>query len=173
MISTIGSLEKPDWHNFLSNRWILLKFYQEILWTLFYTGPASLAAHIKKAFKKSCTKVAVDFVSPENIRECLRLTEEFRQLPVNHRAREDKLEIKKMIIYAIDKAIIDLQELTKSQHWALPRLLPTGQTTQIQQQHIFYSLLDFHMHIHCLHPVVMAALKAIGSNFLEVAFEIK
>ncbi|KAJ6737853.1 JMJC DOMAIN-CONTAINING HISTONE DEMETHYLATION PROTEIN [Salix koriyanagi] len=44
---------------------------------------------------QSCTKVAVDFVSPENIRECLRLTEEFRQLPVNHRAREDKLEIKK------------------------------------------------------------------------------
>jgi hypothetical protein len=48
----MGSLEKPDWHYFLSNRWILLKFYQEILWTLFYTGPASLAAHIKKAFKK-------------------------------------------------------------------------------------------------------------------------
>ncbi|CAH2048005.1 unnamed protein product [Thlaspi arvense] len=41
---------------------------------------------------KSCTKVAVDFVSPENIHECLRLTEEFRQLPKNHRAREDKLE---------------------------------------------------------------------------------
>ncbi|XP_039061781.1 lysine-specific demethylase JMJ25-like [Hibiscus syriacus] len=42
---------------------------------------------------KSCTKVAVDFVSPENIKECLRLTEEFRQLPKNHRAREDKLEV--------------------------------------------------------------------------------
>jgi lysine-specific demethylase 3 len=41
---------------------------------------------------KSCTKVAVDFVSPENIHECLRLTEEFRQLPKNHKAREDKLE---------------------------------------------------------------------------------
>ncbi|KAF8109875.1 hypothetical protein N665_0090s0057 [Sinapis alba] len=41
---------------------------------------------------KSCTKVAVDFVSPENINECLRLTEEFRQLPKNHKAREDKLE---------------------------------------------------------------------------------
>ncbi|KAJ6376918.1 hypothetical protein OIU76_025967 [Salix suchowensis] len=65
---------------------------------------------------QSCTKVAVDFVSPENIRECLRLTEEFRHLPVNHRAREDKLEIKKMVIYAIDKAIVDLQELIKSQH---------------------------------------------------------
>lgn len=41
---------------------------------------------------QSCTKVAVDFVSPENINECLRLTEEFRQLPKNHKAREDKLE---------------------------------------------------------------------------------
>ncbi|KAJ0258020.1 Transcription factor jumonji [Hirschfeldia incana] len=41
---------------------------------------------------KSCTKVAVDFVSPENINECLRLTEEFRQLPKNHMVREDKLE---------------------------------------------------------------------------------
>ncbi|XP_013750220.1 lysine-specific demethylase JMJ25-like isoform X3 [Brassica napus] len=45
---------------------------------------------------KSCTKVAVDFVSPENIHECLRLTEEFRQLPKNHKAREDKLEALKM-----------------------------------------------------------------------------
>ncbi|KAH9610780.1 hypothetical protein KSS87_013716 [Heliosperma pusillum] len=41
---------------------------------------------------KSCTKVAVDFVSPENIKECLRLTEEFRRLPKFHKAREDKLE---------------------------------------------------------------------------------
>ncbi|KAJ4850026.1 hypothetical protein Tsubulata_014061 [Turnera subulata] len=59
----------------------------------------------------SCTKVAVDFVSPENVGECLRLTEEFRQLPKNHRAREDKLEIKKMIIYAIAQAVADLSEL--------------------------------------------------------------
>ncbi|KAF2303969.1 hypothetical protein GH714_025704 [Hevea brasiliensis] len=61
--------------------------------------------------KQSCTKVAVDFVSPENVQECLRLTKEFRQLPKNHRAREDKLEIKKMIIYAIAEAIKDLEEL--------------------------------------------------------------
>ncbi|XP_050232867.1 lysine-specific demethylase JMJ26-like [Mercurialis annua] len=61
---------------------------------------------------KSCTKVAVDFVSPENIHECLRLTEEFRHLPKNHRAREDKLEIKKMIIYAVEQAIKDLQEVS-------------------------------------------------------------
>ncbi|KAJ8761227.1 hypothetical protein K2173_001283 [Erythroxylum novogranatense] len=61
---------------------------------------------------KSCTKVAVDFVSPENVHQCLRLTEEFRQLPKNHKAREDKLEIRKMIIYAAAQALKDIEELT-------------------------------------------------------------
>ena len=42
---------------------------------------------------QSCTKVALDFVSPENVGECFRLTEEFRKLPVNHRSAEDKLEV--------------------------------------------------------------------------------
>lgn len=52
-----------------------------------------LADHILWIFTQSCTKVAVDFVSPENVQECLRLTKEFRLLPKNHRAREDKLEV--------------------------------------------------------------------------------
>jgi len=59
---------------------------------------------------KSCTKVALDFVSPESIQECIRVTEEFRQLPRNHRAKEDKLEIKKIIIHAISQVVNDLQE---------------------------------------------------------------
>lgn len=50
---------------------------------------------------QSCTKVAVDFVSPENIKECLRLTEEFRQLPKNHKAREDKLEASLFSLYQL------------------------------------------------------------------------
>ena len=58
-------------------------------------------------FPQSCTKVAVDFVSPENIKECLRLTEEFRQLPKNHRAREDKLEVYPFIDVLI-QTIFDL-----------------------------------------------------------------
>lgn len=64
---------------------------------------------------KSCTKVAVDFVSPENIQECLRLTEEFRKLPKFHRAREDKLEIKKMILHAVNQAIKGLEELHQTE----------------------------------------------------------
>jgi len=51
---------------------------------------------------QSCIKVALDFVSPENVGECFRLTEEFRTLPINHRSTEDKLEVcQTFIIYLI------------------------------------------------------------------------
>ncbi|XP_051128190.1 lysine-specific demethylase JMJ26-like isoform X2 [Andrographis paniculata] len=59
---------------------------------------------------KSCTKVAADFVSPENLHECLKLAEEFRKLPINHRAREDKLEVKKMILHAVNQTVEDLEK---------------------------------------------------------------
>ncbi|CAN1283238.1 Lysine-specific demethylase JMJ27 [Linum perenne] len=54
-------------------------------------------------------KVASDFVSPENVGECIRLTEEFRLLPMNHRSKEDKLQVKKMCLYAMDEAVQILQ----------------------------------------------------------------
>ncbi|XP_077213058.1 lysine-specific demethylase JMJ27-like [Tasmannia lanceolata] len=57
---------------------------------------------------KSCIKVALDFVSPENVHECVRVTEEFRVLPKDHWAKEDKLEVKKMTLHAIDKAMNDI-----------------------------------------------------------------
>ncbi|XP_062194310.1 lysine-specific demethylase JMJ26-like isoform X2 [Phragmites australis] len=65
---------------------------------------------------KSCTKIALDFVSPENIQQCISLTEDFRRLPKNHRAKEDKLEVKKMIIYAVDHAL----EILKGQRCPSP-----------------------------------------------------
>ncbi|KAG0451430.1 hypothetical protein HPP92_026235 [Vanilla planifolia] len=65
---------------------------------------------------KSCTKVALDFVSPENVNQCISLTEDFRLLPLNHRAKEDKLEIKKMIIYAVNSAVTALQSVEDSKH---------------------------------------------------------
>ncbi|KAL5988520.1 hypothetical protein ACLOJK_036285 [Asimina triloba] len=58
---------------------------------------------------RSCLKVALDFVSPENLQECFRLTEEFRKLPQEHRANEDKLEIKKMVLHAVDSVVKDLE----------------------------------------------------------------
>ncbi|KAK9110157.1 hypothetical protein Sjap_018217 [Stephania japonica] len=62
---------------------------------------------------KSCLKVALDFVSPENVEECIRLTEDFRMLPENHRAKEDKLEVKKMTLHAVKKAVKTLEKLRK------------------------------------------------------------
>ncbi|CAA0824687.1 transcription factor jumonji (jmjC) domain-containing protein [Striga hermonthica] len=50
--------------------------------------------------RQSCTKVAVDFVSPDNIQECIRLTQEFRKLPNTHRSKQDILEVKKLAVYA-------------------------------------------------------------------------
>ncbi|GAV66193.1 JmjC domain-containing protein/WRC domain-containing protein [Cephalotus follicularis] len=61
--------------------------------------------------RKSCIKVALDFVSPENVQECIRLTEEFRLLPKNHRAKEDKLEVKKMALYAVSQAVREANNL--------------------------------------------------------------
>ncbi|CAJ1972237.1 unnamed protein product [Sphenostylis stenocarpa] len=63
--------------------------------------------------RKSCIKVALDFVSPENVQECIKLTEEFRLLPKGHRSKEDKLEIKKMALYAADVAITEATKLMR------------------------------------------------------------
>ncbi|RYR53445.1 hypothetical protein Ahy_A06g028561 [Arachis hypogaea] len=47
---------------------------------------------MKMNYKVSCIKVALDFVSPENLGECFRLIEEFCTLLINYRSSEDKLE---------------------------------------------------------------------------------
>ncbi|GAU18062.1 hypothetical protein TSUD_51730 [Trifolium subterraneum] len=60
---------------------------------------------------KSCIKLGFDFVSPESVGECFRLTEEFRQLPVNHRCARDKLEVKKMTLYAMLDVVKKLEEV--------------------------------------------------------------
>ncbi|MQM00970.1 hypothetical protein Taro_033709 [Colocasia esculenta] len=87
--------------------------------------PAGCAHQVRNL--KSCIKVALDFVSPENVGECIRLTGEFRRLPEDHRAKEDKLEkqngsnrfgilimVKKMTVYAIKKAMEKLDKYTQS-----------------------------------------------------------
>lgn len=61
--------------------------------------------------RQSCIKVALDFVSPENVQECIRLTEEFRLLPKTHRSKEDKLEVKKMALYAASDAVNEAKNL--------------------------------------------------------------
>ncbi|GJM95881.1 hypothetical protein PR202_ga12665 [Eleusine coracana subsp. coracana] len=63
---------------------------------------------------KSCIKVAMDFVSPENVDECVKLTGQFRRLPFDHRAKEDKLEIKKIAVHAL-KEVLDYLDHASSE----------------------------------------------------------
>ncbi|KAF9624003.1 hypothetical protein IFM89_007701 [Coptis chinensis] len=62
---------------------------------------------------KSCIKVAINFVSPENVNECINLAQEFRKLPQNHMAKQDTLEVKKMILHTISEVVDKLDQLTK------------------------------------------------------------
>ncbi|KAH7545899.1 hypothetical protein FEM48_Zijuj01G0142600 [Ziziphus jujuba var. spinosa] len=61
---------------------------------------------------KSCVHVVLDFISPENVTECIQLTDEIRQLPEDHKAKVDKLEVKKMALHSINAAIKEIRELT-------------------------------------------------------------
>lgn len=49
----------------------------------------------------SCIKVAEDFVSPEHVKHCFWLTQEFRYLSQTHTNHEDKLQVKKKKIALI------------------------------------------------------------------------
>ncbi|XP_071828267.1 uncharacterized protein [Apostichopus japonicus] len=70
----------------------------------------------------SCIKVAEDFVSPEHIKECVYLTDEFRHLSNTHSNHEDKLQIKNILYHAIKDAIGVLMSHD-------PLLQGTGETT--------------------------------------------
>ncbi|KAM0064447.1 hypothetical protein Hdeb2414_s0003g00103071 [Helianthus debilis subsp. tardiflorus] len=58
-----------------------------------HNGPLSRTPNKWRNQEELSTKITMDFVSPENIQQCIRLTEELCKLPVNHKAKEDKLEV--------------------------------------------------------------------------------
>ncbi|XP_029113244.1 lysine-specific demethylase 3B isoform X2 [Scleropages formosus] len=57
----------------------------------------------------SCIKVAEDFVSPEHVKHCFRLTQEFRHLSNTHTNHEDKLQVKNIIYHAVKDAVATLK----------------------------------------------------------------
>ncbi|XP_027154799.1 lysine-specific demethylase JMJ25 isoform X2 [Coffea eugenioides] len=71
--------------------------------------PAGCPYQIRKL--KPCVNVVLDFISPENTTECIRLTDEIRLLPLRHRARGKVLEVRKMTAYGISSAIEEIQKL--------------------------------------------------------------
>eukprot|EP00217_Crustomastix_stigmatica_P001982 CAMPEP_0183820292 /NCGR_PEP_ID=MMETSP0803_2-20130417/64570_1 /TAXON_ID=195967 /ORGANISM="Crustomastix stigmata, Strain CCMP3273" /LENGTH=563 /DNA_ID=CAMNT_0026065187 /DNA_START=19 /DNA_END=1708 /DNA_ORIENTATION=- len=53
----------------------------------------------------SCIKVAVDFISPENASQCLRLCGEYRGLPDGHASKRDKLQAKLSVLHQARRAV--------------------------------------------------------------------
>ena len=54
--------------------------------------------------------MAEDYVSPENISHCIRLTQEFRHLTEWHTNHEDKLQVKTILYHAIKTALAVLNK---------------------------------------------------------------
>ncbi|KAK7302681.1 hypothetical protein RJT34_13575 [Clitoria ternatea] len=61
---------------------------------------------------KCCVHVELEFVSPENVGECIQLIDEVQLLPKDHIAKVEKLEVKKMALYSMSTAIKGARELT-------------------------------------------------------------
>ncbi|KAK3004238.1 hypothetical protein RJ639_020216 [Escallonia herrerae] len=53
--------------------------------------PAGYPYQIRKL--KSCINVVLEFISPENIVECIKLTDEVRLLPLHNKAKDKILEV--------------------------------------------------------------------------------
>nr|XP_017252530.1 PREDICTED: lysine-specific demethylase JMJ25-like isoform X2 [Daucus carota subsp. sativus] len=75
--------------------------------------PAGCPCQVR--YLKSCMQVSAGFVSPENIDACIRLSEEIRVLPLKHRAKEDRLGVKKLIVHAMRQVLDELDVFTNFQ----------------------------------------------------------
>ncbi|MCO5561807.1 hypothetical protein L7F22_015431 [Adiantum nelumboides] len=63
---------------------------------------------------KSGISITLEFVSPENLQELIRLSEQFRLLPKGHMAKDDKLEARKLLLYAANRAVKDIRHMTSA-----------------------------------------------------------
>ncbi|KAK1396487.1 hypothetical protein POM88_006350 [Heracleum sosnowskyi] len=75
--------------------------------------PAGCPCQVR--YLKSCIQVSTGFVSPENADACIRLSEEIRVLPQNHRAKEDRIGVKKLIIHAMRQVLDEFDMFTNFQ----------------------------------------------------------
>ena len=73
--------------------------------------PAGFAHQVRNLH--SCVKVAMDFVCPERVAMCRKLTDEFRNLPDSHLNHEDKLQLKNLLYNAMKQ--IAPQAIAQSQ----------------------------------------------------------
>ncbi|KAL8130414.1 hypothetical protein V2J09_019569 [Rumex salicifolius] len=65
--------------------------------------PAGCLYQVKNL--KSCVNFTVGFVSPESASECIKLNEKLCNLPADNKAKSSRLEVEKMVLTKISKAI--------------------------------------------------------------------
>lgn len=61
---------------------------------------------------KPSVNIVLEFLSPENASECIRLADEIRLLPQNHKAKGKYREVQKMTLHGISAAIEEIKSLT-------------------------------------------------------------
>lgn len=69
--------------------------------------PAGTPHQVRNIY--SCIKIAEDFVSPQQMAHCLKLSEEFRKLTKTHTNNEEKLNIKNIAYHSVKEAIASLE----------------------------------------------------------------
>ncbi|KAL9236711.1 hypothetical protein vseg_011347 [Gypsophila vaccaria] len=70
---------------------------------------------------KSCINITLGFISPESAPECIKLIDEIRSLPNNHKAKDLKLEVEKMAICSIDEAVNKIYRLKSEESMLLDK----------------------------------------------------
>jgi len=84
--------------------------------------PAGCAHQVRNL--RSCVRVAADFVAPEHISHCLRLTDELRFLPPTHHRRTDLLNVRTLLFHAACAclATLDAEARRREEHKRKPPL---------------------------------------------------
>ncbi|KAM8785454.1 lysine-specific demethylase 3A [Rhynchonycteris naso] len=82
--------------------WAIVQFLGDVVFI-----PAGAPHQVHNLY--SCIKVAEDFVSPEHVKHCFWLTQEFRYLSQTHTNHEDKLQVKNVIYHAVKDAVAVLK----------------------------------------------------------------
>uniref|UniRef100_A0A0G2K220 Lysine-specific demethylase n=1 Tax=Rattus norvegicus TaxID=10116 RepID=A0A0G2K220_RAT len=92
------SLRKRLYQEYGVQGWAIVQFLGDVVFI-----PAGAPHQVHNLY--SCIKVAEDFVSPEHVKHCFWLTQEFRHLSQTHTNHEDKLQVKNVIYHAVKDAV--------------------------------------------------------------------
>ncbi|XP_024992409.1 lysine-specific demethylase JMJ25 isoform X2 [Cynara cardunculus var. scolymus] len=76
--------------------------------------PAGCPYQVKKI--KSCVNVVLEFISPESASMGTKLSDETRQLPVNHKAKGKMLGVKKMTIHSVNAAVEEFRAVSQAEN---------------------------------------------------------